>query len=378
MRVNRWIRAYTNGELWANPSGYKNIVLADPTGYMTDGTSATLSPIGGTGGTSGSMTTDGLHPTPRGAMYIALAIVDSIKSRIPNIPLYTSRSYSFVDGYDGTYNPSGNLLEGLPWTASTEYGNSGLNVLTTNDTPKKVYRLTVAGTSASSGGPTGTGSNIVDGTAKWTYVGLAGKSVFASGTGGTNTAATGITYSGDLAAGYTMSRPSGTAMGTITESIETPWSNGQIGQRQVISFSLGSGAATEYYQLLVFNTPIAGLGIINGDKGTKSLIGECEVELSNVANMNKVTLQFQETNQYGVARTLEGEDLAGSTIMASSGEVTAIPNSGKLFLRTTPLLIHSAATQYNMALHFGFNASGGAGSATATVKINYCGVRKID
>jgi hypothetical protein len=32
-----------------------------------------------------------------------------------------------------------------------------------------LYRCTTAGTSASSGGPTGTGSSITDGTAVWTY-----------------------------------------------------------------------------------------------------------------------------------------------------------------------------------------------------------------
>ena len=52
------------------------------------------------------------------------------------------------------------------WAASTAYvvgqqvNNGGL-----------VYRCTTAGTSASSGGPTGTGSGITDGTAVWTYVG---------------------------------------------------------------------------------------------------------------------------------------------------------------------------------------------------------------
>jgi hypothetical protein len=40
-----------------------------------------------------------------------------------------------------------------------------------NDTaPVKVYRCTQAGTSAGSGGPTGTGSSITDGTCKWAYV----------------------------------------------------------------------------------------------------------------------------------------------------------------------------------------------------------------
>lgn len=52
------------------------------------------------------------------------------------------------------------------WAASTPFavgvqvGNGG-----------NVYRCTTAGTSASSGGPTGTGASITDGTATWAYVG---------------------------------------------------------------------------------------------------------------------------------------------------------------------------------------------------------------
>lgn len=54
---------------------------------------------------------------------------------------------------------------GQTWQASTAYAltqqvNNGGNV----------YKCTTAGTSASSGGPTGTGSGITDGTAVWAYV----------------------------------------------------------------------------------------------------------------------------------------------------------------------------------------------------------------
>lgn len=55
---------------------------------------------------------------------------------------------------------------GQTWTASTVYA-LGQQVI--NDSGK-VYKCTTAGTSASSGGPTGTGSGITDGTAVWQYV----------------------------------------------------------------------------------------------------------------------------------------------------------------------------------------------------------------
>lgn len=54
------------------------------------------------------------------------------------------------------------------WQASTPYT---VGEYVTNDTaPVKVYKCTTAGTSAGSGGPTGTGSGIVDGTCVWAYV----------------------------------------------------------------------------------------------------------------------------------------------------------------------------------------------------------------
>lgn len=54
------------------------------------------------------------------------------------------------------------------WQASTAYA---LNQQVNNG--GNVYRCTTAGTSASSGGPSGTGAGITDGTAVWTYVDVA-------------------------------------------------------------------------------------------------------------------------------------------------------------------------------------------------------------
>lgn len=54
------------------------------------------------------------------------------------------------------------------WQASTVYA---LNQQVSNG--GNVYICTTAGTSASSGGPTGTGTGITDGSAVWSYVGAA-------------------------------------------------------------------------------------------------------------------------------------------------------------------------------------------------------------
>ena len=74
------------------------------------------------------------------------------------------------------------------WAASNPYtvGTVRMNNYT-------IYQCTVAGTSASSGGPAGDGSRIVDGTVTWQSLGPAAVNLAANGlmqgTGGTNTAA---------------------------------------------------------------------------------------------------------------------------------------------------------------------------------------------
>lgn len=59
----------------------------------------------------------------------------------------------------------------IPWSASKAWA---LNQICFNGGGQyrrggELYRCTTAGTSASSGGPTGTGSSITDGTAVWAY-----------------------------------------------------------------------------------------------------------------------------------------------------------------------------------------------------------------
>jgi hypothetical protein len=60
-------------------------------------------------------------------------------------------------------------LVGQNWAINTAYA---LNQQVINDTGK-CYKCITAGTSAGSGGPTGTGSDITDNTAHWAYLGTA-------------------------------------------------------------------------------------------------------------------------------------------------------------------------------------------------------------
>ena len=54
------------------------------------------------------------------------------------------------------------------WAGTTAYS---VGDRVTNDTPSRTYECTTAGTSAASGGPTGTGTGISDGTVVWDFDG---------------------------------------------------------------------------------------------------------------------------------------------------------------------------------------------------------------
>ena len=156
----------------------RRITLADPNGYLADGTSTGVLPIGGTGGVSGAMTNEGLHPSNRGAIYCGYTVWQAAQTFFGAItPAYPARPYSQADGYDAVNNPGGNYLEGLAWQALTAYAQYQLCSNNGN-----VYICATAGTSASSGGPTTTANGISDGTVAWNYIRKAGASVFANGT----------------------------------------------------------------------------------------------------------------------------------------------------------------------------------------------------
>ena len=369
-RVNKWIRAYARMEPWANPNQIQ-IGLADPTGYFTDGT-VTTSVNNAVGGTSGAATsfleTDGLHPNARGMQYLGYSIYLAAKQLYQTgVPDYSSRNYTPIDAYDYVVNPSGNMLEGILWSASQPVV---LGSLVNNG--GNSYYCVQAGTTASSGGPSGTGSNITDGSAKWTYRWPAYMSVFGSGTTGTDTAATGIVFSGNLAGGYTLARNSGSAAGTITQSIENPWSNGQAGTRQVVTFSLGSGTATEQWMLYTPNVFPVVYGITSSDIGATKYFMEMEVELSSIAHFTGVSVQFVGSG-YSTFNGLNGAGTA-QTVAAQTGEPIVWPNNNRIFLRTTPLIIPSLATYIAAKVFINFDASGGAASSTATIKFNHIGL----
>jgi lysophospholipase L1-like esterase len=371
-RVNHWVRAYCRGEPWANPSGFNQIALADPTGYWTDGTSGLFYPIGGTGGIQGAVTQDGLHPSHRGAMYWGNCIWQAAQKFAAVNCGYSPRGYSSDDGYDSLLAPGGNMLEGVGWIPLSAYvvGQQCFNGSST-------YRCVTSGTSAASGGPLGAGSNIIDGACAWTWMKQAKLSVM--GSGSTSAAATvgAVSVSGNLATGYTLSRYGGSAAGTIVCAIENPWSNGQKGQRQKLIFSLGSGTTTEQWALtLGFADTITSMNIPISDLGVTYFEYEIELELTGVANLTQCYLMPASGDTNLLVSTGPALGGAGCELVASSGDPMPWPNGGKLLLRSAPVILPPNIVDYFTQFIIGFNASGAAGSATAAVAVNYLSARK--
>ena len=375
-RVNRWIRSYCAKEPWANPLGVLGVELADPTGYMIDGTSVTSQPIGGGGGLSGAMMlTDGLHQSQRGAQYVAFVVSQAASQFFAAAPPYFPRTYTSDDGGDPAFNPGGNMLEGNAWYPNNYY-TVGANI--SNDTaPVKVYTCSQTGTTAGAGGPTGTGTGIVDGTAKWDFVRNQGTSVFTNGTGGTCIAHGGVTYSGNFANHFYMDRLAGSATTLITGAIENPWSNGQIGKRQSLAWSFASGGTNnESWYIILDNGTYQSRGIQASDLGVTSFYAVAELELSALSNFSGVTLQWYDSSAYSFS-TQAGPGLTGTGahLINSSGEPLSYPNNGKLVIKTPPAILPAVnAANVQLILSFSFDCS--LAAATAVTKINYVGLHR--
>lgn len=379
-RVNQWIRDYVAQQSYANPLRGR-IVLADAYRYLVDGTPSALgSPIGAAAAAAGAMTVDGVHPSPRGARYIGRALRKAAESFIGAIPDTSYCPADATDGYQVANNPSGNILEGSPWAAATAYV-VGDHV--TNDTaPVKVYVCDTAGTSAGSGGPTGTGSNITDGTARWDYLQSSGLGNMAVTFDVTPTAAAGIVYTGSAPHNTVFGRLSGTGTGTVILAQESPWSDGQVGLREAISYSIGSGSNTEQWQHYVNHFGAANLGIEASAFGVDYFYVLAELQVSGVANLTQLVLQlgdnFSNSGTFDTAVGLNVVQGSGTNygLPSSSGEMLDFFNGEKLLYRSQPMQIPTNNTNPFLVIRPCFNAAGGADSATATIKINYWGIFK--
>jgi hypothetical protein len=382
VRLNKWIRAYAARRAWTTGGGSfagVPIFLADVEGFGTNGASGTDQPIA-------TNTYDGTHMSPRFAWQMAWTGITALQSLLAPAYLYARREYTgFNDGYDPVLNPGGNLLEGIPWQASTAYSvgqrcsNGGY-----------VYHCVTAGTSASSGGPTGNTSGITDGTVVWnTCYDAAGTSLFGGGTSGGLPTVSGVTITGTLATGYTLQRSNGSATGTIVAAVENPWSNGQPGQRQSLTFSLGSGGTTnEQWNLVCLYQGETILGLLPGDltSGNFWIQAELEIEISGVQNIGGPFLNlYDNTTDLSYSDGLQA--IAGSTgytlsqypqYLTPATEPFPVPNNGKITLRTEPYLVNSKLGNFDINFTLTFDASGAAGSSTLTLKMNQLALRRVN
>lgn len=373
-QINRFIVSYARKEAWANPEGIE-IALADARAWTTD--NSTLGDP-----QANFLAADNLHYITKMAQVVGYFVAKAAERWTgPGFYNYP-RGEGYGDAYNITYNPGGNMYEGLVWTASTTYSNVGDFV--SNDT-NKVYRLsgTVPCTTASSGGPTGTGSSITDGTCTWNYVRAGGLSVLGAGTSGTNTAAGGIVFTGTPPSGTILARQGGSASGTVVHSVESPRSDGRAGRRHVIAFSLGSGTAGEQWRLLLGTPTLATAGIPTTDLENKFFTLEVELEISGYANIYPPFIQL--FGQSAIASYYDGwGTYSGGTFLAAGYEMLPITHplawgaTQKMVLRTVPAQLPFGITSVNSAIYFGFNASGAADSATATIKLNRIEWKKVE
>jgi hypothetical protein len=156
-------------------------------------------------------------------------------------------------------------------------------------------------------------------------------------------------------------------------SIETARTDGLSGNRQVFTFSLGSGTSTEQYNFGITSSTISAYQINVGD----TIIAECDMWLSGQANVNRLLLQIGFT-QSGTT-VIQGMDGDNSTdVFIASGAYMALNgDSTPLSFKTAPVVVPSGTDHFTCYATIGFNASGGAGSATATWKIGNFRIRKV-
>jgi hypothetical protein len=92
--------------------------------------------------------------------------------------------------------------------------------------------------------------------------------------------------------------------------------------------------------------------------------------------MTQLNLQAPTTDGSMLCVTGPNTGGTGYHLPASTGEMLAWPNGGKLLLRTQPMLLAPSLSTMTLLLQVGFDASGAAGSATGTIKVNYVALRR--
>ncbi len=147
--------------------GYTHLIIGGPTNNLPDGDSA-ASMFATTDAIAAEAEADGeqvimLAIIPRGTGAAFTASMET--RRLAYNALAAARSGSTYVDTDTALRGTAAATESAPaWVSSTAYS---LNAARVNG--GKAYVVTTAGTSAGSGGPTGTGTGIADGSVVWSY-----------------------------------------------------------------------------------------------------------------------------------------------------------------------------------------------------------------
>lgn len=254
---------------------------------------------------SGMTRSDNIHPAISGGYYMGKALNDTLSALLA--PLETHMVYGPSDYYHATDNPTGNLC----YNTTTSRGTL-------------------------------------------------------AGTGGTQTASTGLTYAGTgLAAGWTAVR--GTATSTCTETLskENPRTDaGRLsGERQIIQIAAnGDGGADEVYNFR-FSPSLS--DVAQGDY----FYGEAAIEVTAAPTRCRSLEFYLFENRPSDAQT----SIDNGSNDSLSGFLPAVTWSG--VFRTPPIQRQSDTTAIQANIRARMNASGSA--ASITIKVGDMAVRKI-
>lgn len=195
------------------------------------------------------------------------------------------------------------------WAPTTAYS---LGSLATNDTGK-LYQVITAGTSAGSGGPTGTGSSIVDGTVTWTYCDNAANASYQvafSSAATTNFNAGGIS-------GAPVGSNFGATIGGILQNGSTFYSQ-NVGTE--IDYAINTGASSNR---------LAGLQLVNSGQvqGSFQDWGLSIGTNSSAKTRNPFIIQ-NVTDANGYAIALEDQNTGGFEAMAGGLDMAMVTPTG--------------------------------------------------
>jgi len=178
---------------------------------------------------------------------------------------------------------------------------------------------------------------------------------------------------GSIAGNFNAFRGSGSSTGTMAGSIESTRTDGLSGSRQVFTFSLGGGTSSEQYNFGITSSTISAYNISVGD----TIIAECDMWLSGQASVNRLLLQISFTQSGTVVMQGTDGDNSADTFIASGAYMALGGDSTPMTFKTAPVVVPSGTDHFTCYATLGFNASGSAGSATATWKIGNFRIRKV-